>query len=44
MSNDIHTLQEFLTFTKTQAYLLATAFMIGLIFFWFYLTGKEDKE
>ena len=44
MSHAIHTLQEYMLHTKTQTYLLATVFMIGLIFFWYFLTGKEDKE
>lgn len=39
----MHTLQEFMDFTKGVSYLIAVAVMIGFIPFWFYLTEREKK-
>lgn len=41
MENDIHTLQEFYTYTKGVIYLLMPAILIGMVGFWTFLTEKE---
>lgn len=40
----MHTLVEFLTFTKGACYLLGAVFLIGFIPFWLFLTEREKKE
>jgi hypothetical protein len=38
-----HTLQDFLHHTKGISYLIAGAILLAFIFFWFFLTGREEK-
>ncbi|MFH0792797.1 MAG: hypothetical protein V2A74_02060 [bacterium] len=44
MMSEIHTLQEFMSHTKSISYLIAVVFMVGFIFFWNFLTAKEDRK
>jgi hypothetical protein len=39
-----HTLQEFMTFTKGTSYILAGAFLLFFIFFWYFLTERDPKK
>ena len=40
---DINTLQEFMTHTKSIIYLLIVAILIGMPFFWKFLTGRDEE-
>jgi hypothetical protein len=44
MESIIFTLQDFMTHTKTIAYLLIAAALIGLPLFWIFLTGRDENE
>ncbi len=44
METIFYTYQEFYTHTKGVAYLLMFAALIGFIFFWRFLTGKDDEK
>jgi len=43
MFDGIHTLQEFLIYTKSVSYLLAVVLMISYIWLWKFLVTKEDQ-
>jgi uncharacterized membrane protein len=43
MLDEIYTLQEFLTYTKSISYLLAAMLMISSIWLWKFLVRKESK-
>ena len=42
--HEYHVLQDFTAHVKGMGYLFAAVFMLGLIPFWLYLTGGEDKN
>ncbi len=44
MNSIFYTYQDFYTHTKGVAYLLMFAALIGFIFFWKFLTGKDDEN
>ncbi len=45
MENVFYTLHDFMLHTKSMAYLLVGAMIVGMLGFWLYLTGRdEDKE
>jgi hypothetical protein len=44
MENLFFTLQEFMTHTKAAAYLLMGGALIGLLMFWRFLTGRDEKK
>jgi hypothetical protein len=39
-----YTYQEFFTHTKGIAYILMAAGLIGIAFFWRFLSGKDDEK
>ncbi|MBI5528542.1 MAG: hmc operon protein 4 [Deltaproteobacteria bacterium] len=41
--HEFHVLQDFSAFVKGLGYVFAAVFLIGLVPFWLYLTGGEDK-
>lgn len=43
MEPDFYTYQEFYTHTKAVIYLLMVAGLIGIAFFWNFLSGKDDN-
>jgi hypothetical protein len=40
---EYHVLQDFTALVKGMGYLFAAVLLIGLVPFWLYLTGGEDK-
>lgn len=44
MENIFYTYQAFYTHTKSVLYLLMVAALIGFVFFWHFLTGRDDKK
>ena len=44
MEAGFNTLQDFMTHTKTIAYLLIAVALVGLPLFWRFLTGRDDKK
>ena len=40
----MHTLQEYMTFTKGLCYIIAGIFMVGFIPFWLFLIDRERKD
>ncbi len=43
MENEIHTLQEFYTYTKGVIYLLIPVILAGTAGFWSFLTDRDKK-
>ena len=39
-----HTYQEFYTFTESVIYILIVIGLVGVVFFWRFLTGKDDEH
>jgi type II secretory pathway component PulF len=39
----MNTLQEFMTFSKGWAYFLALVLIVAFIFFWRFLTDREER-
>ena len=44
METIFYTLQDFYTHTKGISYLLMIAALIGIAFFWNFLSGKDDNK
>ena len=44
MENTIHTLQEYMLHTETITYLIIVAALIGITFFYRFLTDRDDDE
>ena len=44
MSEDIHTLQEFLLHTKGMLYLLVILFLVGFVYFWRFLHDRDKDD
>jgi hypothetical protein len=44
MGDTIHTLQEFMLRTKGILYLLALSYLIGFVWFWKFLNGRQKEE
>jgi hypothetical protein len=44
MGDSIHTLQEFMFRTKGILYLLAISYLIGFVWFWKFLNGRQKNE
>ncbi len=44
MGDSIHTLQEFMLRTKGILYLLALSYLIGFVWFWKFLNGRQKEE
>ena len=42
MENIFYTLQEFLTHTKSIAYILIVLILLGMLGFWNFLVGRDD--
>jgi len=40
----MHTLFDFLTFTKGSTYLVVAVFLIAFIPFWLFLTERQEKQ
>ncbi len=41
---DLHTLQEFMAYTKSITYLIAVVALFGYVWFWLYLIDRDDDE
>lgn len=44
MSGEIYSLQNFLLLTKSISYLLAVIFLVGFIWYWRFLVGKDENR
>jgi hypothetical protein len=44
MEEMIHTLQEFMVYTKGITYILMVLALLGITGFWLFLTGGEEEE
>ena len=44
MEGIYYTLQDFLTHTKSITYLLIVGSLIGITWFWYFLTGNDDEQ
>ena len=44
MGDSIQTLQEFMLRTKGILYLLALSYLIGFVWFWKFLNGRQKEE
>ena len=44
MESIFYTLQEFYTFTKGVTYILIILALIGFVWFWSFLSGKDDGK
>jgi len=44
MQTVFYTLQEFITHTQSIMYLLAAGAIVVLLFFWRFLTGRDEKN
>lgn len=44
MENAIHTLQEYMLHTETITYIIIVAALIGITFFYRFLTERDDDE
>ena len=44
MDARFYTLHDFLLHSKSITYILMGAILIGLLLFWFFLSGRDDKK
>jgi len=44
MENGIHTLQEYMLHTENITYILIIAALLGITFFWLFLSQRDDDE
>ena len=44
MESMLHTLQEFMVYTKGITYILMVLALLGITGFWLFLTGREEEE
>jgi hypothetical protein len=44
MENMIYTLQNYMLHTENITYIIMGMSLIGMVWFWFFLTGKQDDE
>ena len=44
MEGTIHTLQEYMFRTETITYILIVAALLGITFFWLFLSQRDDDE
>ncbi|MFH2045307.1 MAG: sulfate respiration complex protein HmcD [Pseudomonadota bacterium] len=44
MHTIFHTLHDFLLHSKSITYILVGGILIGLMLFWFFLTGRDEKK
>lgn len=44
MEESIHTLQEYMFHTESITYILIVAALLGITFFWLFLSQRDDDE
>ncbi len=44
MEDSIHTLQEYMFHTESITYILIVAALLGITFFWLFLSQRDDDE